>query len=209
MTGAMDATTTREAASARETEQRRRIVETAESLYRSIGFQKTTVADIARELRMSPANVYRFFGAKAEINEAVARHLLDGVVAAILQVVEGPGTAAERLRALIKTSQTMNAERCLSERKLHEMVEVALNENWPIIDEHVTILRMFMARLVSEGVAAGEFAAIDPAQGAGLVQAACICYCHPRLMVECADKPMPTSDEMVDFCLRALRNANA
>ncbi len=47
------------------------IVEVAERLFREIGFQKTTVADIARELHMSPANVYRFFAAKSEINEAV------------------------------------------------------------------------------------------------------------------------------------------
>jgi len=32
--------------------------------FRQIGFQKTTVADIARELHMSPANVYRYFAAK-------------------------------------------------------------------------------------------------------------------------------------------------
>ena len=52
------------------------IVDVAERLFRQIGFQKTTVADIARELHMSPANVYRFFAAKSEINEAVCMHLL-------------------------------------------------------------------------------------------------------------------------------------
>ena len=36
----------------------------AERLFGEIGFQKTTVVDIARELGMSPANVYRFFRAK-------------------------------------------------------------------------------------------------------------------------------------------------
>ncbi len=56
-----------------------RIVEVAERLFGQIGFQKTTVADIARELHMSPANVYRFFSAKAAINEAVARRLLSEV----------------------------------------------------------------------------------------------------------------------------------
>ncbi|MGA2637240.1 helix-turn-helix domain-containing protein, partial [Methylocella sp.] len=41
------------------------IVEVAARLFGQIGFQKTTVSDIARELHMSPANVYRFFSAKA------------------------------------------------------------------------------------------------------------------------------------------------
>ena len=75
----------------RDTEQRTRIVETAEKLYREIGFQKTTVADIARELRMSPANVYRFFGSKAEINGAVARHILGSIIEASTAIVEGRG----------------------------------------------------------------------------------------------------------------------
>jgi AcrR family transcriptional regulator len=194
-----------QAAAERDPETRRRIVETAERLYREIGFQKTTVADIARELKMSSANVYRYFASKAEINGAVAQHLLGEVVAAITAIVEGPGGAGERLRKVINTNQALNAERFIAERKLHEMVQVALDDDWPIVDEYVSTMRMLMGRLVAEGVASGEFAPISPEQGAALVQAACIVYCHPRLMVECTDKPVPSSDEMIDFCLRALR----
>ncbi|MGA2639230.1 helix-turn-helix domain-containing protein, partial [Methylocella sp.] len=58
------------------------ILAVAERLFAEIGFEKTTVADLARELRMSPANVYRFFSAKAEINEAVGRRLLRAIEAA-------------------------------------------------------------------------------------------------------------------------------
>ncbi|MDE2362189.1 MAG: TetR family transcriptional regulator [Hyphomicrobiales bacterium] len=192
-------------ATPREAETRRRIVETAEKLFREIGFQKTTVADIARELRMSPANVYRFFASKAELNGAVARHLLGAIVAASTAIVDGPGDAGARLRALVKNNEKMNAERFVGERKLHEMVEYALNENWPIIDEYIGTMRILMARLVAEGVAAKEFAPIDAQDGAALVQAATITYCHPRLMVECQDKPTPSSDQMIDFCLKALR----
>ena len=43
------------------------IIQVAERFFREIGFQKTTVADIAREIGMSPANVYRFLAAKSEI----------------------------------------------------------------------------------------------------------------------------------------------
>ena len=43
---------------------RSRIEETAERLFRNMGYQKTAVADIARELGMSPANVYRFYPSK-------------------------------------------------------------------------------------------------------------------------------------------------
>ncbi|WSH12474.1 helix-turn-helix domain-containing protein (plasmid) [Rhizobium johnstonii] len=39
---------------------RQRILDVAEQHFRHIGFQKTTVADIAKCLKMSSANVYRF-----------------------------------------------------------------------------------------------------------------------------------------------------
>ena len=51
-----------------ETDTRERILVVAERLFRQMGYQKTTVADIAKELRMSPANVYRFFDSKKSIH---------------------------------------------------------------------------------------------------------------------------------------------
>src|SRR3954453_760196 len=79
---------------------RARIEETAERLFRSMGYQKTAVADIARELGMSPANVYRFFPSKSAINEAIAERLLGGMVAEYEAIAAGPGSASSRLRRL-------------------------------------------------------------------------------------------------------------
>jgi AcrR family transcriptional regulator len=189
----------------KEKDQRRQIIETAERLFREIGFQKTTVADIARELRMSPANVYRFFGAKSEINEAVGKQLMVEVEAAIALIASGPGPASERLRALIKTNEAMNADRFIGDRKLHDMVEVALNEQWPIVEQHIERIASCIARVIADGMASGEFAPGDPVFATRLVHTACMRFCHPRLMVECADDPEPTIDQMVDFCLAALR----
>ena len=62
-----------------EPDTRERILVVAERLFREIGYQKTTVADIAKVLRMSPANVYRFFDSKKAIHEGVARMLMGEV----------------------------------------------------------------------------------------------------------------------------------
>ena len=48
-------------------EARARILEVAEEHFRRIGYHKTSVADIASELGMSPANVYRFFPSRDAI----------------------------------------------------------------------------------------------------------------------------------------------
>ena len=53
-----------------------RILDCAERLFRHYGYGKTNVADIARELGMSPANIYRFFASKVEIHQAVCGRML-------------------------------------------------------------------------------------------------------------------------------------
>ena len=55
-----------------------RILDCAERLFRHYGYGKTNVADIARELGMSPANIYRFFASKVEIHQAVCGRMLGG-----------------------------------------------------------------------------------------------------------------------------------
>ncbi|MGJ0508764.1 MAG: TetR/AcrR family transcriptional regulator [Methylocystis sp.] len=206
MSGATEAVATRDAdARARDTDTRARIVATAERLFREIGFQKTTVADIARDLRMSPANVYRFFGSKAEIHVAVARHLMGEAEAAAQAIASGPGSASDRLRALVLGNEQMNASRYLADRKMHEMVEAALEQHWPVISEHIDRLDAIYESVVASGMESGEFAKGDPRLAARLVHLSCIRFCHPRLMVEYADRPEPTSAQMIEFCLAALR----
>ena len=115
-----------------ETDTRERILVVAERLFRQIGYQKTTVADIAKELRMSPANVYRFFDSKKSIHEGVARGLMGEVEVEAQRIADRPGPAAPRLRELMKTVHRMNSERYVGDSKLHEMVAIAMEEDWDV-----------------------------------------------------------------------------
>src|SRR6202047_3965983 len=105
-----------------EKDTRKLIVEIAERLFQQMGFQKTTVADIARELRMSPANVYRFFGAKSEINEAVCMDLLGKIEAEAAKSAASRGTAAQRIRNLFGSVKKTRSKLYMSDRKLHELI---------------------------------------------------------------------------------------
>ena len=180
------------------------IIEVSERLFRQVGFQKTTVADIAHELQMSPANVYRFFAAKAVINEAVARRSFDEIEAAVEEIARSPSPASKKLRNAIASIEALNSRRFMSDRKLHELFETAYNENWSIVREHSEKMDEILAQIISQGMAAGEFLAGDAMLAAVLVRSACVRFCHPRLTAECAQDPEPTLDQMVSFCLAAL-----
>ena len=187
-----------------ETDTRERILVVAERLFRQMGYQKTTVADIAKELRMSPANVYRFFDSKKSIHEGVARTLMGEVEVEARRIVAEPGPAKPRLRKLLTTINRMNTERYVGDSKLHEMVAIAMEEDWDVCVAHIECVTGIIGEVIAQGVASGEFEAPD-------LQLASLCACtammrffHPQMIAQCATKPGPTIDQMIDFVIAGL-----
>ena len=187
-----------------EPDTRERILVAAERLFREIGYQKTTVADIAKELRMSPANVYRFFDSKKAIHEGVARTLMGEVEVEARRIALASGPASVRLRDMIKTIHRMNTERYVGDSKLHEMVEIAMQEDWDVCVVHMECIAATLGQVIAQGAASGEFEAPD-------LQLASLCACtammrffHPQMIAQCATKPGPTIDQMIDFVIAGL-----
>ena len=183
---------------------RERILVTAERLFREIGYQKTTVADIAKTLRMSPANVYRFFDSKKSITAGVARRLMGDVEQALQVIVRKPDGATARLRELFETMHRMNRERYAGDSKMHEMVAVAMEENWDVCQKHIDCLIGVTAEVIGDGVASGEFYTPDIGGAALCVLTAMLRFIHPQFIAEFADKPTATLDQMIDFVITGL-----
>lgn len=186
----------------------RRIVETAERLFRQYGYQKTTVADIAAELGMSPANIYRFFASKAAITEAVAHKLTFEVQAQVAEAISEPGlSACERLRRAVAAMQRAVTQRCLADNRMHAMVHAAIEQNWSVIQAHKEALRRLLAGVIADGVAAGEFEVEDVETAAACFQAATIACCHPVIIehrLRSGEDIDAALEPLLDFGLRGL-----
>jgi AcrR family transcriptional regulator len=176
-----------------ETDTRERILVVAERLFRQLGYQKTTVADIAKELRMSPANVYRFFDSKKAIHEGVAQ-----------TIATKRGSAASRLRELMTTIHRMNCERYIGDSKLHEMVAIAMEESWEVCVAHMERITHTIAAVIAEGTASGEFETPDVPLAAMCATTAMMRFFHPQMIAQCANKPGPSLDQMIDFVIAGL-----
>jgi AcrR family transcriptional regulator len=187
-----------------EVDTRERILGVAERLFREIGYQKTTVADIAKVLRMSPANVYRFFDSKKAIHEGVARSMMAEVEQAAQAIASGPGSATSRLRELLTTVNRMNSERYVGDSKLHEMVEVAMEESWQVCVAHIERITQTIAAVIADGVAAGEFDVPDVPVAAMCTCTAMVRFFHPQMIAQASMKPGASLEQVVDFVLAAL-----
>jgi len=187
-----------------ESDTRERILEVAERLFREIGYQKTTVADIAKLLRMSPANVYRFFDSKKAIHEGVARSLMGEVELEAQRIADTPGPAAPRLRELLKTVHRMNSERYVGDSKLHEMVAVAMEESWEVCVAHIQRVTESIGAVIGQGMVSGEFEKADVMLAALCTCTAMVRFFHPQIIAQSAHKPGPSIDQMIDFVLAGL-----
>ena len=188
-----------------ETDTRTRILLVAERLFREIGYQKTTVADIAKVLKMSPANVYRFFDSKQAIHQGVASRLMGEVEAAVATIAAEPLSPKDRLREILATIHHMNAERYVGDARLHEMVALALEENWDICDAHLGRLGEMVGGVIAEGVAAGQFKSCDVELTARCVCVSMCRFFHPQMIAQCAEKQIDVPlDQMIDFVVGAI-----
>ena len=184
---------------------RRRLMETALRLSARIGHRKTTVADIAREMSMSPGNVYRFFRSKRAIDEAVVGELVAETVVRAIEAARRGGSTVERLRSVLRAIDLGQAW-CLANDKLHDLVVAAGQEGWAVIVEHRQRLTRIVSWVIASGQMRGEFRSGDPIVLARCVLAAMDGYSDPSAPPDRA-VGSPTREQMMDFCLSAIRGS--
>ena len=183
-----------------------RILDEAERLFRHYGYTKTTVADIARELGMSSANIYRFFASKTKIHEALAERMLSRREVALFELAKKPMAASEKLKTFVVEEYNATVTQMLGEVKVHEMVSVALEEHWSVIDRHLRRMTEILSEIIADGMKAGEFALGDPMKAARCFKAAVISVCHPVVVAQCRlDPEIASPSELADFVLKALK----
>ena len=115
-----------------------------------------------------------------------------------------PVPAAARLRELIITIHRMNSERYVGDSKLHEMVEIAMEESWEVCVAHMQRLTETIGSVIAEGAASGDFDAPDVPLAAMCTCTAMMRFFHPQMIAQAASKPGPSLDQMVDFVLAGL-----
>lgn len=194
------------AAEASRQENVEKILDCAERLFKHYGYTKTNVADIARDLSMSPANIYRFFSSKADIHQALAKRMLSMQFLMLQENAARDVSASQRMKDHVLLQHRMTVETMMDEEKVHEMVVIAMDQQWPVIEEHLTKVRSLLETVIAEGIASGEFREQDTRIAAEWFMNSGVCLCHPQLISKtlAADEVL-TPEQLVDYSLRALK----
>ncbi|WP_234705862.1 TetR/AcrR family transcriptional regulator [Sinorhizobium meliloti] len=149
---------------------RARIQEVAEEHFRRIGHHKTSVADIASELGMSRANVYRFFPSRDAIKESICRRVLNGTAELALTIARRSTPPSKKLEELLTAVHHHNKTKLLHDRQMHDLIVAAMQENWPVIKVHAEQMMTILEAIIREGIETGQFEVEDPAEAARAVK---------------------------------------
>ena len=133
-------------------EVRRRIVDAAEARFRVYGYRKTTMAEIAEDVDMSAANLYRYFEDKQDIAAACAGRCMGGRAELLREVVKRPGlAAAERLDSFVLTMLRYTHDLAHNQKKINELVEIVASERPETVREKNRAEQALIAEILAQG----------------------------------------------------------
>lgn len=174
------------------------------------GFAATTIADIARQARVSKRTFYEVFAGKEAAFLALYETASDGVIAAVQEAateVEGDWRGLVR-RAVLTFFSVLQAQPALTRAhflEIYSLGEQGLAARRRVLDRYAEAMRPLLARRLPERLAEQ---ALRPAQLTALVGG--ISELALRAVEEGrADRLIELGDEAVDFVLRLIPEVDA
>lgn len=142
-------------------ETRRRIVETAQLCFGTLGYERATNNDIADRIGLTSGSIYHHFGSKAELYIVVCDHAAAMMLERLEKAIALKETFVERLVAVLDTAIELNREQ---PSLAHFLVNAPIDarrhsELAEAVDRCLGGLAELFAGLVAQGIADGE---IDP-----------------------------------------------
>jgi AcrR family transcriptional regulator len=136
-------------------EDQNKIVELTEEKFFRDGFYKTTMDEVASELKMSKKTIYKFFPSKDDLVKAIANHFMEGVKSKVVPALNSDKNAIEKLAELNKILAKISEK--VSTKRMDE-IKTYFPSLWNEIDNFRTKM-MFanITKVIDQGKAEGLF----------------------------------------------------
>lgn len=135
-----------------------KILKAASERIRHFGYAKTTMAEIAADLRMSAGNLYRFFASKLDIAEALAKERREvefKLYAAIVQ--RSDLSAREKLKTVLMDDAERIRATSTDQPRIVEISDIIARERPGFWANSLAEERVYLREILNEGIAKGEF----------------------------------------------------
>ncbi len=188
---------------------RDRILDAADVLLQRLGPAKMGVVDVARSLGMSHANVYRHFGSKAALRDAVVERWLHKVSAPLAAIAHSDAEPPERLVAWLWALIHAKRRKVMDDPEMFATYHLMADEAREVVERHVAGLRHQVAGVIRAGIDAGFFGPRDADAAAGAVLNATLPFHHPHFLRDPATRAADAEvHATIDLVLSGLREGH-
>ncbi len=188
-----------------EHERREQIIAAADEHFRHYGYEKTTVADLAKAIGLSKAYVYKFFESKQAIGEAICSMCLSEIADAAQLIADERKPATDRLRRIFKTIAHKSGDLLFHDRKIHDLAVTAISENWGSTHRYADRILAILKSVLRDGREAGEFERKTPLDDtARAILLALETVKHPMVLMHKLDTLDEDATLLADLVLRSL-----
>jgi AcrR family transcriptional regulator len=215
----------------RERERQRRegyretILHAAERVILRKGYSATTMDDIAREAQFSKATLYKYVPGKGVLLFEIMGHYFDEIRDRMADILAGPGTAGEKLRLSIRMILRYNEDKKNITRVLWVdnsilkfvrafaaspgkagQASAADRKMLALLRQKKLEASEVGARLLEEGIAAGEFRRLDTRSALSFIDAVLQGYAHNSFWLGDAPVTPGAADDLTRFILEGIRD---
>ncbi len=137
------------------------ILNAAVERFQHFGIGKTTMADIATDVDMSTANLYRYFRNKEDIAVACSRRCLDERSRRLRTVVDSTQAADTKIHNLFSEILSYTYEQVSSNPRINELVNIIAEKYKDVVMDKNKVERSLIKRILEQGKEEGLFAFND------------------------------------------------
>ncbi len=159
------------------------ILEAAVNRFSEYGYNKTTMAEIAKDAGMSAANIYRYYKNKEEIAAACAKRCMSDRLDSLKSVIRGTGlTAAEKLEKYVLTTLQDSQEMFRENKKIDEVIMATTKNRADLVHDKINNENALLTEIIAYGNQTGEFDVDDVIESAATIHSMLVLFDVPMFM---------------------------
>ncbi len=184
-----------------------KILDAAKERFQVYGYGKTTMAEIAKDVNMSAANLYRYFENKQDIALECSDRCMSERLTLIREAVcQAGSSAAERLRTLVLASLRTNLDEFEKSPKINELIELVSKNHTALVKDKVQAQCAIIAEILAFGNETGEFEVADIIKTSRTVHASLVLFDFPLFDGFFSREEFETmANNVVDLLVNGLR----
>lgn len=154
----------------------------AEALFRERGIAKSSIADIAQALHMSPANIFKHFHSKATLVDAICDRHITRMIGRF-KTLDQPSPAPERLGTVVRNLMEAHLEDIRKNPFFLEIIFLMSDADLPSGQHYKELIDALFYDLVRQGAEDGVYHCTDYQATSRHVSAAFMGVLHPVFLV--------------------------